>query len=185
MPQSLSSWCKANNLAKGSVHAKAKALDIDTSKGLSDDAIRHLSEAFNLHQPAQPPVETEIITGNHRVVGELSLMPNSVDLGQLRQGSELTVFTTDAMAAVDQALTMADELMEAIEDDTAFQMQQLQRTQQANNKLRRKADALKHKQQRYAIESRMIGIAQGKEATELQQTMADLKHLGLGGSESS
>lgn len=179
MPQSLSSWCKENNLAKGTVHGKAKDLGIDTSNGLSDDAIEKLSAEFQLVAvEMHTATSTEILTGNHRVTGELAPLPTSVDLGHLRQGASLTTFNSQALAAVDQALELADQLLEDIEDDTSFQLEQLQKTQQANNKLRRKSDQLKARQQQYAIESRLIGIAQGKEAHELQQTMQDLQNLG-------
>jgi hypothetical protein len=177
MPQSLSSWCKENNLAKGTVHAKAKGLDIDTSKGLSDDAINQLSEAFNLSSSTTVS-QTEILTGNHRTVSKLALSPTSIDLGNLRGNSQLTIINNDALSAVDNALTMADQLMDAMDSDIDFQTDQLQRTQTANNQLRRKAEALRRKQDSYAIKSQLIGLSQGKEAIELQQTMQELQNLG-------
>ncbi|MFG6105689.1 hypothetical protein U2F10_25815 [Leptothoe sp. EHU-05/26/07-4] len=122
--------------------------------------------------------KTEILTGNHRVTGELAPLPTSIDLGKMRHGSDLTVFNSDALAAVDQALDLADQMLEAINDDTDFQLSQLQRTQKANNKLKRKVDKLRSRQQQYAIESRMIGLAQGKEASELQENMQAIQTLG-------
>lgn len=81
------------------------------------------------------PTETEILTGNHRVTGDLALMPTTVDLGAFRGDAEMTVFNADALDAVDQALDMADQMLDAIDNDTNYQIEQLQRTQQTNRKL--------------------------------------------------
>lgn len=142
-----------------------------------DNAVEKILE-FKPSQPELPVTETEILTGNHRITGQLASMPESIDLGSLRGSSEMTIFNADALASVDQALDMADQMLDAIEDDTNFQLHQLQRTQQANTQLRRKVDQLNERKQRYQTESRLIGLMQGKEAASLQETMQDLQNLG-------
>ena len=105
-------------------------------------------------------------------------MPTTVDLGNMRHGADLTVFSGDALAAVDQALDLADQMLDAIEDDTTYQLGQLQKTQQANAKLQRKVQQLNLRKQQYQTESKLIAIAQGKEASELKENMDALKSLG-------
>ncbi len=123
-------------------------------------------------------IPTEILTGNHRVNGELALMPETVDLGAFRGDAEMTIFNTEALDAVDQALDLADQMLDAIDSDTNYQIEQLQRTQQANRKLQRKVDQLNARKQQYQIESRLLAITQGKEAQQLQDNMQTLQNLG-------
>lgn len=124
------------------------------------------------------PTTTEILTGNHRVSGELAMMPQTVDLGAFRGDAEMTVFNAEALDAVDQALNLADQMLDAIDNDTSYQIEQLQRTQQSNLKLQRKVDQLNTRKQQYQIESRLLAIAQGKEAQQLQDNMQTLQNLG-------
>jgi hypothetical protein len=58
--QSLHSFAKENRLSKATVHRRAKALGIDTSQGLTSDAILTLRREFQLHQSPQV-VEGEIV----------------------------------------------------------------------------------------------------------------------------
>ncbi|MEM6251286.1 MAG: hypothetical protein AAF821_00045 [Cyanobacteria bacterium P01_D01_bin.156] len=125
-----------------------------------------------------PVTETEILTGNHRVPGSLASMPTTVDLGAIRGDAELTLYNDDALAAVDQALELADQMLDAIEEDTEFQFQQLQKTQSANAKLQRKVDQLNQRKERYKADSRLLSLIQGKESTQLQENMKTLKGLG-------
>ena len=57
-------------------------------------------------------------------------------------------------------------------------IEQLQRTQQVNQKLQRKVDQLNARKQQYKIESRLLAITQGKEAQQLQDNMQTLQNLG-------
>ncbi|MGD1855404.1 MAG: hypothetical protein ACFB2W_14265 [Leptolyngbyaceae cyanobacterium] len=150
----------------------------DGNRKLYDDNSVEKILQFKPEQTTAIPTETEIFTGNHRVTGQLANLPSTIDLGSMRNGTNLTVFNNDALVAVDQALDLADQMLEAIEDDTDFQLSQLNKTQRANNQLKRKVDKLRTRQQQYVIESRLIGLAQGKEATELQQTMQEIQNLG-------
>ena len=124
------------------------------------------------------PTTTEILTGNHRVPGELAMMPQTVDLGAFRGDAEMTVFSTEALGAVDQALDLAAQMLDAIDSDTNYQIEQLQRTQKSNLKLQRKVDQLNTRKQQYQIESRLLAISQGKEAQQLQDNMQTLQNLG-------
>jgi len=133
---------------------------------------------FKPAQDSLPVTETEILTGNHRVTGSLASMPTTVDLGSIRGDAELTLYNDDALAAVDHALQLADQMLDAIEEDTEFQFQQLQKTQSANAKLQRKVDQLNQRKERYQGDSRLLSLIQGKESIQLQENMKALKELG-------
>ena len=92
--------------------------------------------------------------------------------------AELTLYNDDALASVDQALELADQMLDAIEEDTEFQFQQLQKTQSANAKLQRKVDQLNQRKERYQADSRLLSLIQRKESTQLQENMKALKELG-------
>ncbi len=179
MPQSLSSWAKDNKIAKGTVHAKAKDLGIDTSNGLSDDAIEQLSEAFNLVTSTNdlPDQQITINTGNHRIPGQLATVKSHVDLGYLREGSEMTTFTTQDLDKVDAAIELIGGVLDKVDQDVNYQIEHLQKTQQASNNLNRKVDTLKRRSDQYKTESKMIGLMQGNAAKDLQQAMQDLQNL--------
>ena len=150
----------------------------DGKRKLYDDNQVEKILEFKPQKPGPMPTETEILTGNHRVTGDLALMPTTVDLGAFRGDAEMTVFNADALDAVDQALNMADQMLDAIDNDTNYQIEQLQRTQQTNRKLQRKVDQLNARKQQYQIESRLLAITQGKEAQQLQDNMQTLQNLG-------
>ena len=182
MSQSLSSWAKSNTLAKGTVHAKAKDLGIDTSNGLSDDAIEQLSKAFNLvtstdDLPNQPNQEITINAGNHRIPGQLATVKSHIDLGHLREGSEMTTFTTQDLDKVDAAIELIGGVLDKVDQDVNYQIENLQKTQKASNNLNRKVDELKRRSDQYKTESKMLGLMQGNAAKDLQQAMQDLQNL--------
>jgi hypothetical protein len=70
--QSLHSFAKENGLSKATVHRRAKALGIDTSEGLSADAVLALRREFQLHKSPQI-VEGELIGGG----SELAIADNA------------------------------------------------------------------------------------------------------------
>lgn len=138
-------------------------------------------EKIQLLQKESPvksiPTELKIYEGRHRTKGQLATMPPSADLSTLRGGVELITFD-DPLAAVDQAIQFADTLLEKIESDTDLQVQQVQKTQRANAKLRSKVNQVQRRQQQYSSDSRLIALLQNGQASELQQNMEELQSLG-------
>ena len=126
---------------------------------------------------AVPAMIPEIVAESYRNKGQLAAMPKASDLSNLRGNVELTTFD-DPLAAVDQAIQFADVLLNEIDADTGYQIQQAQQTQKANAKLRNKLEQLRLRQQQYGSDSRLIALIQNQQATELQQNMSEIQSLG-------
>ena len=124
-----------------------------------------------------PALVPQVMAGRYRNKGQLAAMPKAADLSNLRGNVELTTFD-DPLVAVDQAIQFADVLLNEIDADTGYQIQQAQQTQKANAKLRNKLEQLRLRQQQYGSDSRLIALIQNQQANELQQNMAEIQSLG-------
>lgn len=94
--QSLHSFAKENRLSKATVHRRAKALGIDTSQGLTADAVLALRREFQLHQ-SPAVIEGEIVgdSGSLAIVDNAGVPPiprwdaegqqDSKDVARIRQ----------------------------------------------------------------------------------------------------
>jgi len=171
-PQAVGRWRKLAEQQYGPLDYQ----QLGNKKDFTADAVEKILE-FRPEQPEPAPIRPEIHTGNHRVTGQLAPLPCSADLGTLRGDAQLTTFD-DALGAVDQALTFADSLLDAMDSDTAYQIQQLQQTQRANTKLKAKLDQVQRRKDQYQTESRVVALLQSQPAAELQQNMQTLQQLG-------
>lgn len=171
-PQAVGRWRDAAEQQYGSLSYQQQG----RKKDYTPDAVEKIL-AFRPEQPDPTPVTPEIHTGNHRVTGQLASLPSAADLGTFRGDAELTTFDAP-LAVVDQALDFADALITAIDDDVAYQTQQIQQTQRANAQLKAKLDQVQRRKDQYQTESRMMALFQSQQAAELQQNMQALQQLG-------
>ncbi|NEZ66263.1 hypothetical protein D0962_26460 [Leptolyngbyaceae cyanobacterium CCMR0082] len=169
-PQAVAKWRDSAVTTYGDLNYQ----QVGKRKEYDEDAVEKILK----FRPA--PTEPDVQTGNHRVTGQLAVVPNAADLGVFRGDVELTTFD-NPLEAVNQALSFADGLLGAMDKDTAYQMTQIQQTQQANATLRSKLDELERRKAQYQTESKVMSMLQGKEAAELQQNMIDLKAMGIQG----
>ncbi|MDV3351709.1 hypothetical protein QGP82_23605 [Leptothoe sp. LEGE 181152] len=173
MPQSLSSWCKDNGLAKGTVHSKAKELKIDTSHGLSDEAIDELSKVFHLVQTEEdlPGQGVTIHTGNHR--GELSLpqMPGSLDLSDNRGHAPLNTVSDDD---IDAFLSVCDACVEGMRADYQNQVAITHKKKQQLSRVEQKVEEVKEENMRYRMRSEFISLHNDELDRKIHEGMSEL-----------
>lgn len=180
---SLSAFCKAHGLSKGSVHKFLKAEGFDTSQGLTPDAVT-AAKAYFLDAPLTEPTATTaitggltVLTGNHCTAIEApSYAGLTVDLGQFRDSEALVI--ADPLDVAHQFLATADHIQNALAADIAAREARLQQTRKAQQQIEAKAQQLALEQRLYRLQAAQLDQAQTEETHALAANLEALQALG-------
>ena len=180
---SLSAFCKAHGLSKGSVHKFLKAEGFDTSQGLTPDAVT-AAKAYFLDAPLTEPTDATavtggltVLTGNHCTAIEApSYAGLTVDLGQFRDSEALVI--ADPLDVAHQFLATADHIQNALAADIAAREARLQQTRKAQQQIEAKAQQLALEQRLYRLQAAQLDQAQTEETHALAANLEALQALG-------
>ncbi len=172
---SLSSYCKARNLPKASVHKFLKSQCFSTTAGMTSEMIA-IADAYFLDAPAAEPtapaITPEIITGNHR--GELALpsQPSQIDLAQYRgENAALTSFQPEDIS---RFLDSCDGFLDAVEADFAHQQAVTAQKAAAAQQVAAKVEQVKQASLIYQLRSESLALHNATLDQALQRDMATL-----------
>ena len=172
---SLTKFCNDNGLSKTTVHRRCQELGIDTSNGLSPEAVNTLSNEFNVTpQPVKTAVTVDSPIGN--IVLANPTLPSTYSLQSLRTSEAITI--ADPLAAAQEFLQVAEGLTVAMQQDIATREEELRRTRQAKAAVVAKAQELKLEARLYQETARQVDLALSSETQDLQQTLGQLQALG-------
>ncbi|MGG6297832.1 hypothetical protein ACQ4M4_25850 [Leptolyngbya sp. AN02str] len=172
---SLTKFSKDNNLAKATVYRRCQELGIDTSAGLSDEAIATLTHEFDL-MPVSPTSPVTVEVGNHALTLAAPQLPQQYSLETLRAGE--VVSFDDPLAIAQQFLTAADGLQTAMQQDIEARQARLQQTQQAKDAIANKRRELELEARLYQMQTQQIDASTTAETQKLQEELAALQRLG-------
>jgi len=170
---SLSAFCKAHGLSKGSVHKFLKGEGFDTSQGLTPDAVTAAS-AYFLDAPvtdATAITPTVIEVGNHRGALALPQAPAAINLADYRGDVALTSFEPED---VDRFLSSCDGFLEAVEADYHQQLTITQRKAQQAAAVKAKVDSVKEASLTYKLRSEQLALHNSVIDAQMQRDMATL-----------
>lgn len=183
MHTSLTKFCKVWGLAKTSVHNRCKELGIDTSNGLSADAVAQLVQEFDLKaMPQTAPEATTragaitVTVGNHQVICPAPSLEGEYSLESLRT-QEVAIFD-DPLAIAEAFVATAQSLTDEMRRDVRLREQQLRDTQTAKQKIEAQAQKFRLEARLYQERTELLAIAQNRETEALQEGIAHLKSLG-------
>jgi hypothetical protein len=171
---SLSAFCKAHSLSKGSVHKFLKGEGYDTSEGMTADMVKAASAYFlpSPTEPTQTAITPEIVVGNHR--GELALpsQPSQIDLSTYRgENAALTSFQAEDIT---RFLESCDGFLEAVDADYQHQQAITAQKAAAAQKVAAKVEQVKQASLIYQLRSESIALHNATLDQALQQGMATL-----------
>jgi hypothetical protein len=177
---SLSSFCKAHGLSKGSVHKFLKGEGYDTSEGMTADMVKAAS-AYFLPSPTDPTEGItgglSVVVGNHCTAIETpSYQGLTVDLAQFRDSEALVI--TDPLDVANQFLATADHIQSALSADIAAREARLQQTRKAQQQIEAKAQQLALEQRLYRLQAAQLDQAQTEETQALAANLEALQALG-------
>lgn len=141
----------------------------------ADDAIADLLQFNGITPPAIKPV-VEVEVGNHCTSLAAPTVQGTFSLEQFRE-SEALVFD-DPLLVANQFLSVADQLIEAMDADAAQREHRLQLTRQARTQVSTKAQELQLESRLYRERTRTVDTAQTVETDALQQALTTLQGLG-------
>ncbi|MBD2261094.1 hypothetical protein [Pseudanabaena sp. FACHB-2040] len=161
---------------KGSFTSQGSKHPSDQRKVVySDDAIADLLQFNGITLPtAEPTVTVEV--GNHCTSLAVPIIEGEFSLEQFRD-SESLVFD-DPLSVATQFLSVADQLIAAMDTDATQREQRLKLTRQAREQVCTKAQELQLESRLYRERARVVDTAQTTETDALQQALATLQGLG-------
>jgi len=160
---SLSAFAQQQEINKGTLQRMAKGLGIDTSNGLSSEAVEKLlaeisrrnSQDSNGNGNSSPVLPTYSITKMQR--------------------HDMTI--EDRMDQASQFLELVDQLTTAMDDDINNKMQQLKRTRQLTERTRQAQQDLKTKFAIYQAEQRLLDSQQEMADDEVATALTELEQF--------
>jgi hypothetical protein len=188
MPQSLTLFCKEHDLPKATVYRDCKQLNIDTSNGLSDEAIARLKVEYGIKDDPTPEAiaPSEIVPSGFIQPGQLAAVEaHEIQLPDGFDASAMVKFfdgvtgqatdTTKLVAIADLALNAVNSAM-----DQKVQQQRAQLTQaeQDAKALAEKIAAAKTDLKVRALESRILAERQTAATQTAETLFTDLMALG-------
>jgi len=172
---SLSAFCKAHSLSKGSVHKFLKGEGFDTSEGMTEEMVKAAS-AYFLPSPTEPTstaiTPTVIEVGNHR--GQLALpsQPSSIDLGHYR--GENAALTSFEATDIERFLSSCDGFLEAVDADYQHQQAITQRKAQQAAAVKAKVEQVKEASLVYKLRSESLALHNAAIDAQVQRDMSVL-----------
>ncbi len=169
---SLSAFCKAYGLSKGSVHKFLKGEGFDTSQGLTPEALT-AAKAYFLDNPTDTAIiPTVIEVGNHR--GQLALpsQPSAINLADYRgENAALSSFQPED---IERFLSSCDGFLDAVEADYQHQQAITQQKAAAAQAVTAKVEQVKQASLIYQLRSEQLALHNAALDQTLQQGMAVL-----------
>ncbi|HEY9762805.1 MAG TPA: hypothetical protein V6D07_09775 [Trichocoleus sp.] len=169
--QSLSAFAQEHNLPKSTVHKRAKALDIDTSKGLSESAQSILLKEFGL----APTVE--VCEGNHKSAIELHPGSSAANLEQFRTDRNRFALSNPKQF-VTELTGFLDQIEEGMELAEQQQEQELQQVRQVKRQTVQRVQSFRRRADEYRLRTDILASIQNAELDELQDLAAEVSELG-------
>lgn len=189
MPQSLTLFCKEHDLPKATVYRDCKQLGIDTSNGLSDEAIARLKLEYGIVDnptATEAIAPTEIVPSGFIQPGQLATVEaHEIQLPDSFDASAMVKFfdgvtgqatdTTKLVAIADLALTAVSSAMDQKVQQQRAQLTQAEQDAQA---LAEKIAAAKTDLKVKALESRILAERQTAATQTAESLFTDLMALG-------
>lgn len=180
MKMSIREFCKGTSLSPTTVHRRCVALGIDTSTGLSPDAVEQLRQHFGL-KPAVNAVPEGFIQSS-------SLVPVQVVETELPEGFDPTAMVKffDGVAGqgtnTSQLLNVAKQVLTAVEvvmdKKIQAQREELNQAEQDGSELQELIAETKTSLQIKALEARILAERQTVATTQAQKAFTELMELG-------
>lgn len=146
-----------------------------------DILLSYASNRKSKTQPAETPTAeyrpVEVIPGNHRQNLSVPVLPQTVNLERLR-GDEAIAAYEQPLAVIGGAMQLIDGVNGAMLQDIQNRIALYNQTTAATDQLQRKAEELKETQQRYRIETDLLGILQNEKTAELNRLLGNVQALG-------
>ena len=105
------------------------------------------------------------------------MLPQTVNLERLR-GDEAIAAYEQPLAVIGGAMQLIDGVNGAMLQDIQNRIALYNQTTAATDQLQRKAEELKETQQRYRIETDLLGILQNEKTAELNRLLGNVQALG-------
>jgi len=164
---SLSAFAQQQDINKGTLQRMAKGLGIDTSNGLSSEAVEKLLAEISRRS-------SQDNNGNGNGNGNSSPVLPTYSITKM-QRHDLTI--QDRMDQASQFLELVDQLTTAMDDDINNRMQQLKRTRQWTERTRQAQQDLKTKFAIYQAEQRLLDSQQEMADDEVATALTELEQF--------
>ncbi len=184
---SLTKFCKDTGLPKSSVYRRCQELGIDTTNGLSDEAVQQLRHEFDVvHQaapdaPAAPTIPEDFIQPSALVPVEVmeAELPDNFDPsamvrffdGVAGKGTD----TTKLLAVAKHVLTAVESVMDS---KIKQQRQALSQAESDGAELRELIGETKGNLKLKALESRLLAERQTAATIQTEKAFGELMALG-------
>lgn len=178
MNTSLTRFCKDNNLAKTTVYRRCQEMSIDTSQGLTPEAVEQLKHEFDLHTTPDTttpvtPGEIVVSIGNHSMTRETPDLAGEYSLESLRT-TDVACFD-DPLAIAQSFIETADTLQAEMARDIRLRQQKLKQTQDAHQAIAAKAREFQLESRLYQERTELLALATNQESDRLAEALEILK----------